>query len=48
MTEDFHFLRDNFGSEVASLVQQHVGSLLSGGQLDDMKYAQVQIELRPG
>ena len=42
MAGDLHFLLGNFGSEVASLVQQRVGLLLSGGQLGDMKYAQVR------
>lgn len=39
--EDLAFLRANFGSEVALLVEQRVKLLCPSGRLDDVNYAQV-------
>jgi len=49
MVKELHFLRENFGSEVASLVEQHTSLPFPGGRLGDVNYAQValELELRP-
>ena len=44
MAENFHFLSDNFGSEVVSLVEQRVGSLYYDGQLDDVNCVEVKLD----